>query len=101
MLLFLSFAVGGYVLFGSMLHEWSTLWRSVNAAFQATMGTVNFEAMYAIAPISSSMWYWLFMVSIVFVMFNMFLAIMYDHYAITRAQTGDCMGIITQAREVG
>jgi hypothetical protein len=98
-LLFLSFAVGGYVLFGSMMHEWSTLWRSVNAAFQATMGTINFEVMYSIAPVSASMWYWLYMISIVFVLFNMFMAIMYDHYWKTKSQTGDVMGLPMQLRE--
>lgn len=98
-LLFLSFAVGGYVLFGAMMHEWSTLWRSVNSAFQATMGTIDFEVMYSIAPVSASMWYWLYMVSIVFVLFNMFMAIMYDHYTRTKSQTGDVMGLPKQMRE--
>lgn len=98
-LLFLCFAVGGYVLFGSMMHQWSTLWRSINSAFQATMGTIEFETMYSIAPVAASMWYWMYMVSIVFVLFNMFLAIMYDHYAATRQQTGDVMGLPMQLRE--
>merc|ERR1719428_2199384 len=53
LLMFLSFALGGYILFGNMLHEWSSLLRSINVSFQALMGRADFDRMYEIAPISA------------------------------------------------
>merc|ERR1712139_474961 len=68
---FVNFALGGYVLFGSQLHPWSTIQNSVHSAFAMTFGKVDYASIHAIAPMSAAVWFWTYIVIVVFVHFNM------------------------------
>jgi len=86
---FANFALGAYLLFGHQLEEWSKVDLSLNTAFRALMGDFDFQRMWLIAPVSSITWFWLFMVLIVLVMLNMFLAIVLDAHAEVKERVRD------------
>ncbi len=94
--IFLNFAIGGHILFGSTLHEWSTLWYSINTTFKALMGDFDFSAMYDVAPLTASIWFWSFMIVTVFILLNLLIAIIFDHYQILKDKAGTTMGLGTQ-----
>lgn len=80
LVVFFNFVVGGHILFGTKLKAWSTLLRSVSTTFQALMGTFDFAAMHRIAPISATCWFWMFIVTMTLLLFNLLIAIMLEHY---------------------
>lgn len=94
--IFLNFSIGGHILFGSTLREWSTLWYAINTTFKALMGDFDFSAMYDVAPLTASIWFWSFMIVTVFILLNLLMAIIFDHYMILKDKCGTTMGLGTQ-----
>merc|ERR1719359_2092548 len=80
LVVFFNFVVGGHILFGTKLRLWATLLRSVSTTFQALMGTFDFASMHDIAPVSATCWFWLFIVAMSLLLFNLLIAIMLEHY---------------------
>jgi hypothetical protein len=83
-----NFVLGGRILFGAELSAWSTLQQSAGSTVRMLMSNFDFEAMYEIAPISASLWFWLFILSMLFVFSNFLLAIIYDHWESFRKLIG-------------
>jgi hypothetical protein len=52
--------------------------------------------MYEVAPVSTTLWFTLFVCSLIFVMLNMLLAMIYDHYTIVKCQAGAFTGVASQ-----
>lgn len=97
---FLTFALGAYFLFGHQLKEWSNILLALNSSFRALMGDFNFDDMYAIAPISAMVWFWIFMSLIFLVMLNMLLAIILDTYSSVKEGAKDKSTLWQQAGEM-
>lgn len=96
LVLFFNFTLGGYVMFGTRIHEWSTLSKSIHTAFLAMFGRLDLEEMFAVAPVSATIWYWLFMLSMIFVISNMFFSVIFDHYNFMLSRTGSTVGMAWQ-----
>jgi hypothetical protein len=97
LVIMMSFALGGYVLFGEQLDGWSTAGKSISSLLLFLFGHFNFEDFYSIAPITSMCWFWAFYISAVLVLMNVISAAMIFRYLDVRArlgETGD--GIATQ-----
>lgn len=90
--LFFNFSLGGYVLFGTRLEKWSSLSQSIHTAWLAMFGRFELDDMFAIAPVSTTIWFWLFMLSMIFVVNNMFFSVIYDHYNTMNVRTGSTVG---------
>eukprot|EP00927_Polykrikos_kofoidii_P023517 TRINITY_DN21643_c0_g2_i1.p1 TRINITY_DN21643_c0_g2~~TRINITY_DN21643_c0_g2_i1.p1 ORF type:complete len:889 (+),score=177.07 TRINITY_DN21643_c0_g2_i1:74-2740(+) len=84
MLIFFSFILGAFFLFGHQLYEWSNISLSFNTGFQILMGDFDFGPMYAIAPLSSVVWFYSYMCLFFLVMLNMLLAIIMDTYSVVK-----------------
>eukprot|EP00931_Biecheleriopsis_adriatica_P076378 TRINITY_DN5008_c0_g1_i1.p1 TRINITY_DN5008_c0_g1~~TRINITY_DN5008_c0_g1_i1.p1 ORF type:complete len:611 (+),score=85.19 TRINITY_DN5008_c0_g1_i1:106-1938(+) len=91
LIIFCVFALGAHWLFGHILLEWSDPISAVASSFRALMGDFDFPAMYAIAPISTMCWFFLFMIFIYLVLLNQFIAILLDAYQVvsTRIEKAD------------
>eukprot|EP00746_Dinoflagellata_sp_MGD_P165721 gnl/MRDRNA2_/MRDRNA2_95161_c0_seq1.p1 gnl/MRDRNA2_/MRDRNA2_95161_c0~~gnl/MRDRNA2_/MRDRNA2_95161_c0_seq1.p1 ORF type:complete len:858 (-),score=132.38 gnl/MRDRNA2_/MRDRNA2_95161_c0_seq1:167-2740(-) len=85
---FVNFVLGGYVLFGAQLHEWSSIHNSVQSAFAMTFGKLDYQSLHQIAPVSAAIWFWSYIVIVVFVFFNMCISIILGHYTEVRASFG-------------
>lgn len=86
---FVNFALGGYVLFGAQLYQWSTIHNAVHSAFAMTFGKVDYESLHAIAPVSAAIWFWAYIVIVVFVLFNICISIIVGHYTEVRSSLGE------------
>jgi len=91
--IFLSFTTGAYFMFGAKLEEWSNWGKAMSTSFRALMGDFDFDAMYIVAPVSATIWFWSFMALIFMVMLNMLLAIILDTYNEVKAEAPAMQGI--------
>lgn len=98
--LFLSFAFTGHLVYGMKLEEWSSSTKSVNAAFRALRGDVNLPTMYTIAPMTTIVWFWMFLVVNIFIMMNLLLATVYDHYQLVKDKANAFTGVLLQGKDL-
>lgn len=94
--LFFNFALGGYCMFGTRLEKWSSVSKAIHTSWLAMFGRFDLEDMFAIAPVSTTIWFWLFMLSMIFVVNNMFFSVIYDHYNTMITKTGSTVGMFWQ-----
>mmetsp|Transcript_20254 Transcript_20254/g.46533 ORF Transcript_20254/g.46533 Transcript_20254/m.46533 type:complete len:772 (-) Transcript_20254:87-2402(-) len=99
-IIFGSFSVGAFFLFGQKILEWSTPGLALNTSFRALMGDFDFVSMYNVAPVSATVWFWSYMMLIFLVMLNMLLAIIMDTYCEVKDQSKSNADIFTAAMDV-
>jgi len=99
-IIFSSFSVGAFFLFGQKILEWSTPGLALNTSFRALMGDFDFVSMYNVAPVSATVWFWSYMMLIFLVMLNMLLAIIMDTYCEVKDQSKSNADILTAAKDV-
>lgn len=80
LIIFFNYALGGFLLFGGSLEQWSRLGKATGSTFRALVGDFAFEEMQYVAPVSSLVWFWTFMLLMGLIMLNMLLAIVLDVY---------------------
>ncbi|CAE8611171.1 unnamed protein product, partial [Polarella glacialis] len=88
LILFNNFVVGGKILFGNELMDWSSYPRAVITTFMILMGSPKFDDMYAIGPVSATVWFWLFYMSMVWLLMNILLCICIEYFSATRHAVG-------------
>jgi len=84
-----NFILGAHLLFGQTLPEWSNMSKASNTGFRALMGDFDFEAMYRVAPVSASVWFWAYMLLLFLILINMVLAIVLEAYDHVKHQAGE------------
>jgi len=99
-LLFLNFAVGGHLLFGVKMHQWSSLHLAVNSTLRALIGDFSYEELAEWSPALASIWFCLWIVSAYMLVLNLFLAIIVDTYGSVRRGLGPGLGLAGQAKQV-
>lgn len=100
LVLFLTFAFTGHLVFGQRLEEWSTSTKCVNSAFKALRGDVELGDMYEIAPVTTMCWFGLFLVLMIFIMLNLLLATVYDHYQLIKTKANSSTGVLLQNKDM-
>merc|ERR1711871_1258528 len=96
-MVFLNFQLGGHVLFGSQLEEWSSMAHAATASVRMLLGYYSFDPMYEIAPFAATVWFWSFLVTMVFVLMNSIFALVADYLHVIRTSIGDTDPIWTDA----
>jgi len=99
-LLFLNFAVGGHLLFGVKMQQWSSLHLAVNSTLRALIGDFSYEELAEWSPALASVWFCLWIVSAYMLVLNLFLAIIVDTYGTVRRGLGRGLGLAGQAKQV-
>ena len=94
LVVFNNFAVGGKILFGPELSDWSTYPQCCASAVLLMMGAAKFDQLYEVAPVSATIWYWLFILIMMFLMLNLLTVIIVEHFCQTRNTCGDTAGIM-------
>eukprot|EP00931_Biecheleriopsis_adriatica_P104335 TRINITY_DN79018_c0_g1_i1.p1 TRINITY_DN79018_c0_g1~~TRINITY_DN79018_c0_g1_i1.p1 ORF type:complete len:892 (-),score=180.87 TRINITY_DN79018_c0_g1_i1:64-2739(-) len=94
-----NFAVGGKILFGAELTDWSTYPRSIATCIRVLMGSPQFDRMYEIGPVSATIWYWSFILSMTFLMLNLLYVIIVYHFSQTRKAVGKTAGILSDLKQ--
>eukprot|EP00440_Ansanella_granifera_P038035 gb/GFBE01041268.1/.p1 GENE.gb/GFBE01041268.1/~~gb/GFBE01041268.1/.p1 ORF type:complete len:900 (+),score=206.50 gb/GFBE01041268.1/:1-2700(+) len=91
---FNNFVVGGKILFGAEINEWSTYPSAVSTSVVILMGSPRFDQLFEIAPISATIWYWLFLLTMVFLMMNILVVIFVEYFNLLRTAAGDTSGLV-------
>lgn len=86
--LFENFVLGGCLLFGAELEEWSTVDHAHRSTLAIFCGLGDFGAMYGLYPVSATCWLFSFAVTVIFIASNMIVAIMVDHFMDVRTDLG-------------
>lgn len=82
LVVYLNFVLGGCVLFGRQLSEWSGFGRAMQTTIDAFFGRGDFAAMYEVSPMAASMWLFFFVGTYSFVVINVIIAILVEHFAV-------------------
>lgn len=77
---YLNFVLGGCILFGDQLSEWAGLGVAMRSAIDAFFGGGDFAAMYEVSPTAASTWLLFFVGTYSFVVMNVIIAILSEHY---------------------
>eukprot|EP00929_Paragymnodinium_shiwhaense_P108848 TRINITY_DN75193_c0_g1_i1.p1 TRINITY_DN75193_c0_g1~~TRINITY_DN75193_c0_g1_i1.p1 ORF type:complete len:822 (+),score=181.25 TRINITY_DN75193_c0_g1_i1:127-2592(+) len=98
-----NFVLGGCVLFGAELEEWSSFTKSMRTTISVVFGRGNYEEMYSIAPLSSMFWLFSFVFSMVFILQNLLLAIVIDYHVEVQSKSGgaEAESVIKQIKMMG
>lgn len=96
--MFFNFVLGGIALFGVELEAWSSWGQAISTCVRMLLGSYQFEDMYEVAPFSATVWYWLFLTCLVFVMLNFLTAIMIEHVVALRTLVGPTPTILEDAK---
>lgn len=89
LVVFENFAIGGYVLFGAELSEWSTLLLANRRTLAAITGQGDFASMQSITQAGVVFWVVFFMLTLVFILSNLILAIMVNYHGQVRGVFGE------------
>lgn len=100
LVLFVSFATGGFMIWGTGLENWSTFGSAVGTTLNAVVGRLNLKEMFAMSPVSTIIWFSLFFMTIVIVSMKILVALVFDHYSIVKNRVGTVPGIFGQLRWV-
>merc|ERR550532_3069993 len=73
--------LGGFALFGAELEHWSTLEQAHMSTLAMAFGRGDLAEMLEVAPFQAAVWLFVFLVSCVYLAFNVVVAIMTDHSA--------------------
>jgi hypothetical protein len=98
-IIFINFALAGHIMLGSRLREWSTFGKGINSSFRMLMGELRFDEMYKVAPISCTIWFWLFVLLVVFIFMRLLTSIFIVTYTNLLEKIGTRgFGMWTQAK---
>jgi len=97
--LFLNFQLGGHVLFGSELEEWSTMVAAGSTTVRFMLGNYEFDPMFEVAPVSAACWFWGFLLTMVFILLNLIFAMVADYFHVIRGSIGDTDSILEDSRK--
>jgi polycystin 1L2 len=86
--IFINFMLGGHILFGQKLSEWSTLVKAGTTSIRMLLGDFAFDDMYEIYPVAATIWFWTFLLSMIFIMMNIAFAIIADYFHVFRRSIG-------------
>jgi hypothetical protein len=88
LVIFINFMLGGHILFGPELWDWSTLVKSASTSLRMILGEFAFDDMFEIAPVSATIWFWFFLLSMTFILMNFCFAIIGDYFHVFRRSIG-------------
>mmetsp|Transcript_470 Transcript_470/g.1396 ORF Transcript_470/g.1396 Transcript_470/m.1396 type:complete len:809 (-) Transcript_470:84-2510(-) len=86
---FLNFALGGFILFGERLEGWSTFGRSINMLFMVLFGEFDYDEFHGVAPATAAFWFWSFYVCTALLLVKLLTAAILNRYLAVRERLGE------------
>ncbi|CAD7941844.1 unnamed protein product [Amoebophrya sp. A120] len=97
---FVNFAIGGNLMFGTSSDDWSSIMGAINTSMMALLGNIDMDALMEVSPITAYLWFWSFMVINWYILMNLLVAIVFDHYYSFRDTVGETQGLGSQIADV-
>lgn len=66
----------------------------------ALLGDLNFDQIFELAPATAFVWFWAFMVVNFFILLNLLIAVVFDHYWVAKDTVGETKSFPSQVKEV-
>lgn len=85
----LTFTMMGMLMFGAILPEFSTMGSAIQTLMMMMTGEYGYEAVQAVNEVSASTFYVLYLILVFFILVNMFLAIVFDAYAVLQERKAE------------
>lgn len=76
------------MLFGAELEEWSTMVSASSTSVRMILGSYDFDPMYEVAPVSATVWFWGFLLTMAFILMNLIFAMIADYFHVIRESVG-------------
>merc|ERR1719502_848025 len=87
----LSFALSGQLLFGTSIREFSTLGKSCNQLFLISLGDFDYQELKDVTPLFAPLWFISFQVVVFMVMLNIFIGIINFAFSKEHAKAKDTL----------
>jgi hypothetical protein len=84
--IFLVFTLIAYIMFGSQVWEFSSVWVASLSTFRVLMGDFDVDSLYAVNAQVAALWFISFNVIVLLILLNMLLAIVMDTYSEVRGR---------------
>eukprot|EP00392_Amoebophrya_sp_AT5.2_P002764 g2769.t1 len=97
---FVNFAIGGNLMFGTSSEDWSTIMGAINTSMMALLGNLDMDQLMEVSPLTAYLWFWSFMVVNWYLLLNLLVAIVFDHYYSFRDTVGETQGLGSQIVDV-
>ena len=101
-LIFINYALAGWILFGPHIKEWNTLLGAMGSTLQLILGDFNFREIYAIDEFAASLWFYSYILITIFVVLNLLTALVYDKYQAVQRVTNfrSSQTIFSQCKDI-
>merc|ERR1719375_1024555 len=86
---FVTYACTGICLFGRKVEDFASFPHALHACFLMLLGEFDWHEMKSVGKAEAYLWFWTFNVVVLWVMFNMVLAIIMDSYMQIKSQLGE------------
>ncbi|GLD93807.1 hypothetical protein PINS_up002412 [Pythium insidiosum] len=83
-IIFIAFAIMGFLTFGSKVREYHSLSVSLTSCFQMLLGAFDYNVIYEANPAMAGLFFFSFMISVYLICVNMFIAIMSEYYSLAQ-----------------
>jgi len=93
---FASFTLGGYVLFGEQLLGYSTFGYSINSVLGVLFGRYEYEDLHGVAPLTAAFWYWTLFVIVFLLLLSILMAAVIHRYIDVQRRLGEPGASIAQ-----
>jgi len=85
-IVFLAYSFAAYLTFGTQIHEFSSYGLAIQACFNIMLGVYDYEALLEVSEYATVLFFWSFTVFVVFIMLQLFIAIVIDAYLCIKAE---------------
>jgi hypothetical protein len=85
----ITFTMGGFILFGEEIKNWSTVGKATGSCFLLLFGKFDYEEFHKVAPISAFIWFFSFFILAVFLLLGILTAAILHHYLTVRSEVGE------------
>ncbi|KAJ0404487.1 hypothetical protein P43SY_008807 [Pythium insidiosum] len=83
-IIFIAFAIMGFLTFGSKVRQYHSLSVSLTSCFQMLLGAFDYNVIYEANPAMAGLFFFSFMISVYLICVNMFIAIMSEYYSLAQ-----------------
>jgi hypothetical protein len=97
---FMAFCVSGMLLFGRRLHEFSSEQWSINTCFLMMLGDFTYDDLAREHPVTTAVWFWVYIAVMMLLMLNMLMAIIMDVYTEVKGEASEFAPVWTQIQQI-
>lgn len=100
LIIFFAYCVAGMFLFGRRVWAFSSFFYTMITCWRIILGDFDFEELVEEDPLTSTLWFFTYVLLMMLIMLNMLMAIIMDHYTAVKSEALESKPIWTQIIEL-